>query len=34
MEALLAEIFTTRKDNELIIYNQIMSTMNSLLEKK
>lgn len=34
MKALLAGIFTTRKDNELIMYRQIMSTMNSLLEKK
>lgn len=34
MKALLAGIFTTRKDNELIMYHQIMSTMNSLLEKK
>lgn len=34
MKALLAGIFITRKYNELLIYHQIMSTMNSLLEKK
>lgn len=34
MEALLAGIFTARKDNELIIYHPIMSTIDWLLEKK
>lgn len=33
MEVLLMGIFTTRKDNELVIYNQINFTMNLLLEK-
>lgn len=34
MEVLLTGTFTTRKDNELVIYNQIKFTMNLLLEKK
>jgi len=33
MEVLLMGILTTRKDNELVIYNQIKFTMNLLLEK-
>lgn len=34
MEVLLTGTFTTGKDNELVIYNQIKFTMNLLLEKK
>lgn len=33
MKVLLTGIFTTREDNELVIYNQIKFTMNLLLEK-
>lgn len=33
MKVLLTGIFTTRKDNELVIYNQIKFTTNLLLEK-
>lgn len=33
MEVLLMVIFTTRKDNELVIYDQMKFTMDLLLEK-